>query len=109
LGVKFDRFWGSYEKVGTHLGNAARQYAESERLAARVREQFGTILEDRGPEAPDAAPSDAARSDADGGARGAGVVARETPAVAAPAVLSAALSAARSAGPVAPVAPLPVA
>ncbi len=36
----FTRFWSSYERVGTHLVNAEKQYAESERLAARVRAQL---------------------------------------------------------------------
>lgn len=58
LGVRFERFWTAYDKVGTHLGHAARQYAESERLAGRVREQFGAILEepDAGQAAGDAGP-----------------------------------------------------
>ena len=47
LGVRFERFWGSYEKVGTHLGNAARQYAESERLAAKVRDGFDAVAAGR--------------------------------------------------------------
>jgi DNA recombination protein RmuC len=47
LGVRFERYWSAYEKVGTHLGNAARQYAESERLAGKVREQLGAIADGR--------------------------------------------------------------
>lgn len=45
LGVRFERFAASYDKVGTHLGNAARQYAESERLAGRLREQLAAIAD----------------------------------------------------------------
>ena len=47
VGVGFERFWGSYEKVGTHLGHAARQYAESDRLAARVRDGFDAVAAGR--------------------------------------------------------------
>jgi DNA anti-recombination protein RmuC len=36
LGREFARFRIAFEKVGTHLGNAQRQYAESERAAERV-------------------------------------------------------------------------
>jgi DNA recombination protein RmuC len=36
LGRDFARFRVAFEKVGTHLGNATRQYAESERAAERV-------------------------------------------------------------------------
>jgi DNA recombination protein RmuC len=54
LGVRFERFAASYDKVGTHLGNAARQYAESERLAGRIRDQFATIAD--GTPAADAVP-----------------------------------------------------
>jgi DNA recombination protein RmuC len=36
LGRDFARFRVAFEKVGTHLGNAQRQYAESERMAERV-------------------------------------------------------------------------
>lgn len=36
LARDFARFRTAFEKVGTHLGNAQRQYAESERMAERV-------------------------------------------------------------------------
>lgn len=45
LGRDFARFRVAFEKVGTHLGNAQRQYQESERLAERVAgrvERLGT-------------------------------------------------------------------
>ena len=60
LGVRFERFWGSYEKVGTHLGNAARQYAESDRLAAKVRDGFDAVAAGR---EADAAPLAVVRGD----------------------------------------------
>jgi DNA recombination protein RmuC len=41
LGHDFARFRTAFEKVGTHLGNAQRQYVESERLAERL----GTRME----------------------------------------------------------------
>lgn len=40
LRQQFDAFWAAHEKVGTHLGNAARQYDESARLRARVEGGF---------------------------------------------------------------------
>jgi DNA recombination protein RmuC len=42
----FGRFRAAYEKVGTHLANAQKQYAESERLAGRVEDGFERL---RGP------------------------------------------------------------
>ena len=41
------RFWSSYEKVGTHLGNAEKQFAESDRLAGKVRSHLAGILQER--------------------------------------------------------------
>lgn len=62
LARDFARFRTAFEKVGTHLGNAGRQYAESERAAERVWtrvERLGTGI------APDEAvlpaPPDEAR------------------------------------------------
>jgi DNA recombination protein RmuC len=40
LRQQFDAFWGAFDKVGAHLVNAHKQFAESERHAGRVRERF---------------------------------------------------------------------
>jgi DNA recombination protein RmuC len=37
---QFDRFWSCFEKVGGHLTNAQKQFAESERQAMKVRIQL---------------------------------------------------------------------
>ncbi len=44
LAEHLSRFWSSYEKVGTHLENAGKQFAESERLALRLRSQMDGML-----------------------------------------------------------------
>jgi len=36
LELQFERFWGSFDKVGAHLTNAQKQFSESERHAGRV-------------------------------------------------------------------------
>jgi len=43
LRQQFDAFWTAHEKVGTHLGNAARQYEESVRLRGRVEDGFARL------------------------------------------------------------------
>ncbi|MGH7699769.1 MAG: DNA recombination protein RmuC, partial [Gemmatimonadales bacterium] len=48
LRQQFDAFWASFEKVGTHLANAGKQYAESERHAGRVRERVERVVEGGG-------------------------------------------------------------
>lgn len=48
LRQQFDAFWASFEKVGTHLANAGKQYAESERQAGRVRERVERVAEGGG-------------------------------------------------------------
>ncbi len=40
LRQQFTAFWESYDKVGTHLTNASRQYGEAERLRAGVERGF---------------------------------------------------------------------
>ncbi|MEO8199071.1 MAG: DNA recombination protein RmuC [Gemmatimonadota bacterium] len=40
LELQFTRFWGSFDKVGVHLSNAQKQFAESERQAIKVRLQL---------------------------------------------------------------------
>jgi DNA recombination protein RmuC len=47
LRQQFAAFWDSYEKVGTHLGNAGRQYAEADRLRARVESGFERLASGR--------------------------------------------------------------
>jgi DNA recombination protein RmuC len=42
---QFEAFWAAYEKVGGHLANAQKQYAESERQGDRVRDRFGRLTE----------------------------------------------------------------
>ena len=54
LGQQFEGFWATFEKVGAHLANAARQYAESDRQAGRLRERFARI---GGPEPDVASPA----------------------------------------------------
>lgn len=43
LRQQFEAFWVAFEKVGTHLGNAVKQFDESDRLAVRVNERFERI------------------------------------------------------------------
>jgi DNA recombination protein RmuC len=43
LRQQFDAFWVAFQKVGGHLGNALKQFEESERQAGRVGDRFETI------------------------------------------------------------------
>ena len=43
LRQQFDAFWVAFEKVGTHLNNAAKQFEESDKQAVRVNERFQRI------------------------------------------------------------------
>jgi DNA recombination protein RmuC len=43
LRLQFEAFWVAFEKVGTHLGNAVKQFEESDRHAAKVHGRFETI------------------------------------------------------------------
>jgi DNA recombination protein RmuC len=43
LRQQFDAFWTAHDKVGSHLGNAARQYEESVRLRGRVEDGFARL------------------------------------------------------------------
>lgn len=43
LGQQLEVFCATFEKMGTHLANAAKQYAEGERQVGRVRERFARI------------------------------------------------------------------
>ena len=52
LGRQFEAFWAAYEKVGGHLANAQKQYAESERQGDRVRDRFGRMAAVGVPEPP---------------------------------------------------------
>ena len=36
LPLQFEAFWVAFEKVGVHLGNAVKQFEESDRQAAKV-------------------------------------------------------------------------
>jgi len=45
LALDFGRFQRAYELVGTHLGNAQRQYEEAERAGARIVERFEKLRE----------------------------------------------------------------
>lgn len=57
LGQQFDRYWASYQKVGSHLANAEKQYRESELQGGRVRDHLerladpGRLSRDSGPPA----------------------------------------------------------
>jgi DNA recombination protein RmuC len=43
LRQQFAAFWAAFEKVGAHLGNARKQFDESEKQAEKVGERFETI------------------------------------------------------------------
>ena len=43
LGQQFGAFWAAFEKVGTHLGNAAKQFDESAKQATKLEERFERI------------------------------------------------------------------
>ncbi len=43
LKQQFVAFWGAFEKVGTHLGNALKQFEESEKQAGKVEDRFERI------------------------------------------------------------------
>jgi DNA recombination protein RmuC len=43
LAQEFERFWDAIRKVGGHLANAQRQYAEGERQAGVVRTRLDRI------------------------------------------------------------------
>jgi len=43
LHQQFEAFWVTFQKVGTHLGNAARQFEESEKQAGKVADRFEKI------------------------------------------------------------------
>jgi len=62
LGQQFATFWAAFEKVGTHLGNAAKQFEESARQAARLETRFeriaGAGVEPDGMPASPEAPAD---------------------------------------------------
>jgi len=45
LALEFGRFQRAYELVGTHLGNALRQYDEAARLGGRIVERFDRLRE----------------------------------------------------------------
>ena len=43
LRQQFEAFWVAFEKVGTHLGNAVKQFEESDKQAAKVHDRFEKI------------------------------------------------------------------
>jgi DNA recombination protein RmuC len=43
LRQQFDACWAAFQKVGTHLGNALKQFEESEKQAGRVKDRFERI------------------------------------------------------------------
>jgi len=45
LGQDFQRYQRSLELVGTHLGNARKQFDEAERMGVRVADRFGRLTE----------------------------------------------------------------
>ncbi len=56
LRQQFEGFWAAFDKLGTHLGNAAKQYAESERQGGRVRDRVVRLSDGEGaPAGADAA------------------------------------------------------
>jgi DNA recombination protein RmuC len=56
---QFEAFWAAFDKVGTHLGNAAKQYAESERQGGRVRDRVVRLGDGEGaPAGGDVPPAD---------------------------------------------------
>ena len=43
LRQQFEAFWVAFEKVGTHLGNAVKQFEESDKQAGKVHDRFEKI------------------------------------------------------------------
>jgi DNA recombination protein RmuC len=43
LRQQFEAFWIAFEKVGTHVGNAAKQFEESDKQARKVHDRFEQI------------------------------------------------------------------
>ena len=43
LRQQFEAFWVAFEKVGTHLGNAVKQFEESDKQAGKVNDRFEKI------------------------------------------------------------------
>jgi DNA recombination protein RmuC len=43
LRLQFEAFWVAFQKVGTHLGNAAKQFEESDKQAHGVNDRFEKI------------------------------------------------------------------
>jgi DNA recombination protein RmuC len=43
LRQQFEGFWGAFDKLGTHLHNAVKQHADSERQGGRVRERVARL------------------------------------------------------------------
>ena len=62
LGQEFGKFWAAFEKVGLHLGNAQKQYLESERARVRLEQQLES-LGSAGAVAPPPGPVGAYESD----------------------------------------------
>lgn len=56
LGQQFARFRQAWEKVGHHLGNATRQYQESERIGEQVMERAERLVTSVGAESAPAEP-----------------------------------------------------
>ena len=55
LRQQLDRFWTAYDKVGSHLGNAARQYEETNKERERIGARFDRLSrgdDDRPPALP---------------------------------------------------------
>jgi DNA recombination protein RmuC len=43
LRQQFEAFWAAFEKLGTHLGNAVKQFEESDKQAGKVHDRFEKI------------------------------------------------------------------
>ncbi len=65
LRQQFDAFWTVYEKVGAHLANAQKQYAESEKQKGKLQGRFERIgaVEGSEPELPAVGPAEQAESE----------------------------------------------
>lgn len=61
LRQQLDRFWAAYDKVGLHLGNAAKQLDESNRERERIGARFERLS--RGEEPPPALTSNSSAGD----------------------------------------------
>ena len=52
LGQQLERFWTAYDKVGVHLGNAAKQYDETAKERERIGTRFARLSRGDEPDPP---------------------------------------------------------